>query len=67
MNSVVIQAVVRHLLTAVGGGFFAAYGISGSSFEALVGAVSTLAGLAWSLYDKRKQQPAVEQQADSTQ
>ena len=67
MNSVVIQALVRHLLTAVGGGFFAAYGITGSSFEALVGAVSTLAGLAWSLYDKRKQQTAVEQQPESPQ
>ena len=54
MNATIVQAIVRHLLTAVGGGFFAAYGITGSTFEAVVGAVSTLAGVAWSLYDKRK-------------
>lgn len=54
MSASVIQALVRHILTAVGGGFFAAYGITGSTFEAVVGAVSTLAGVAWSLYDKRK-------------
>ena len=54
MSASVIQALVRHILTAVGGGFFAAYGITGSTFEAVVGTVSTLAGVAWSLYDKRK-------------
>lgn len=54
MNATIVQALVRHILTAVGGGFFAAYGITGGTFEAVVGAVSTLAGVAWSLYDKRK-------------
>ena len=54
MNATVVQAVVRHILTAVGGGLFAAYGITGATFEAVVGAVSTLAGVAWSLYDKRQ-------------
>lgn len=66
MNSTIVTAVVRHLLTAVGGGFFAAWGISGSTMEAVIGAVSTLAGVAWSIYDKRKQQPAVEQQPENT-
>ena len=61
MNPMIIQAIVRHLLTAVGGGFFAAYGITGSTLEAAVGAISTLAGLAWSIYDKRKNQGSVEQ------
>lgn len=54
MNATIVQALVRHILTAVGGGFFAAYGITGGAFEAVVGAVSTLAGVAWSLYDKRQ-------------
>lgn len=66
MNPMIIQAVVRHFLTAVGGGFFTAYGITGSTLEAVAGAVATLAGVAWSIYDKRKQ-PAVEQQAQSPQ
>lgn len=65
MNPMIVQAVVRHLLTAVGGGFFATYGISGSTLEAVVGAVSTLAGVAWSIYDKRKnQQPVANQPAN---
>jgi hypothetical protein len=54
MNSTVITALVRHILTAVGGGFFASWGISGSMVEATVGAVATLAGVAWSVYDKKK-------------
>lgn len=54
MNATIIQAIVRHLLTTVGGGFLMSFGISGGTLEAVVGAVSTLAGVAWSLYDKRK-------------
>ena len=53
MNPILIQALVRHLLTALGGGFFASYGISGEGVEAVAGAVATLAGVAWSIYDKR--------------
>jgi hypothetical protein len=55
MNATIIQAIVRHLLTAVGGGFLAGFGITGGTLEAVVGAISTLAGVAWSVYDKRKQ------------
>jgi hypothetical protein len=54
MNPLLIQALVRHLLTALGGGFFASYGISGEGLEAAAGAVATLAGVAWSVYDKRQ-------------
>jgi hypothetical protein len=54
MNATIIQAIVRHLLTTVGGGFLMSFGISGGTLEAVVGAVSTLAGVAWSVYDKRK-------------
>lgn len=53
MSPMIIQAIVRHLLTVVGGGFFASFGVSGSSLDAVVGAVATLAGVAWSIYDKR--------------
>lgn len=58
MNPVLIQAVVRHLLTTVGGGFFASFGVTGSELQAVAGAVATLAGVAWSLYDKRGQNQA---------
>ena len=53
MNATIVQAIVRHLLTTVGGGFLMSFGITGGTLEAVVGAVSTLAGVAWSLYDKR--------------
>ena len=67
MNATIVQALVRHILTAVGGGFFAAYGITGGTFEAVVGAVSTLAGVAWSLYDKRSQDQTEDQPAEQAQ
>ena len=54
MNATIIQAIVRHLLTTVGGGFLMSFGLSGGTLDAVVGAVSTLAGVAWSVYDKRK-------------
>jgi hypothetical protein len=54
MNATMVSALARHLLTAVGGGFLAGFGITGSTLEAVVGAVSTLVGVAWSIYDKKK-------------
>ena len=63
MNATIVQAVVRHLLTTVGGGFLASFGISGTTLDAVVGAVATLAGVAWSLYDKRGQDGADQQPA----
>ena len=55
MNATIVQAIVRHLLTTVGGGFLMSFGLSGGTLDAVVGALSTLAGVAWSLYDKRNQ------------
>lgn len=61
MNATIVQAIVRHLLTTVGGGFLVSFGLAGATLDAVVGAVSTLAGVAWSIYDKRRQQPTVQQ------
>lgn len=58
MNATIVQAIVRHLLTTVGGGFLMSFGITGTTLDAVVGAVSTLAGVAWSLYDKKQKQAA---------
>ena len=49
MNATIIQAIVRHLLTTVGGGMLMSFGLTGATLDAVVGAVSTLAGVAWSL------------------
>jgi hypothetical protein len=54
MNATIISSLVRHILTAVGGGFFVSWGLDGDSVNAVVGAVSTLAGIGWSVWDKRR-------------
>ena len=54
MNATMISAIVRHLLTAVAGGFAVQYGIDGDTMDAIIGGASALAGVAWSLADKRK-------------
>lgn len=54
MNAAVIQALVRHLLTLVAGGFFAKYGVDGTTVDAIVGGAAAAAGVAWSVYDKKK-------------
>jgi hypothetical protein len=53
MNATLIQAVVRHVLTALAGGFAVKYGVDGSTMDAIIGGASALAGVGWSIYDKR--------------
>jgi hypothetical protein len=54
MNATIVTAVVRHILTAVGGGLAVSWGIDGAAWEGIVGALATLAGLGWSILDKRR-------------
>jgi hypothetical protein len=54
MNATIISAVVRHLLTAVGGGLAVKWGIDGGTWEAIIGGASAAAGLVWSIAEKRK-------------
>lgn len=63
MNATIVQAIVRHLLTTVGGSFLMSFGLTGGTLDAVVGAVSTLVGVAWSLYDKRSQKQPEQQPA----
>jgi hypothetical protein len=53
MNSTMVTAVVRHILTAVAGGFFVKYGVDGGTQDAIIGGISAVAGLGWSIFDKR--------------
>jgi len=48
-----IQALVRHLLTAFAGGMFVKYNVDGATADAIVGGFSALAGILWSLAEKR--------------
>ena len=54
MNATIVSAVVRHVLTAIGGGLVVKYGIDGDAVNAIVGGLSSAAGLAWSLWDKKQ-------------
>lgn len=54
MNTLIIQSIVRHLLTAVSGAFAVKYGIDGGTMEAIISGAAGAAGVAWSIYDKRK-------------
>lgn len=53
MNATIVAAVVRHLLTAVGGGISVKYGVDGATVETIAGGLAALAGLIWSIADKR--------------
>lgn len=55
MNATMIAAIVRHLLTGVAGGFAVQYGIDGGTMDAIIGGVAAVAGVAWSLMEKRKE------------
>lgn len=54
MNATVIAALVRHIVTAVGGGLLASWGLDGDTINGVAGAVATIAGVAWSIWDKRR-------------
>lgn len=54
MNAMVLQALVRHVLTALAGGFFVRYGVDGATQDAIIGGVSAAVGLGWSIWDKKR-------------
>lgn len=54
MNATIVTAVTRHVLTAVGGGLAVSWGIDGDTWQGVVGALATLAGLGWSIFDKKR-------------
>lgn len=54
MNPIIIQSIVRHILTAIAGGFFAKYGVDGETANAIIGGAAGAAGVAWSIYDKHE-------------
>ena len=54
MNATIVQAVVRHLLTAAAGGFAVKYGVDGGTMDAIISGGAALAGVGWSIFDKKK-------------
>lgn len=53
MNAAIVQALVRHILTAVAGGYALKYGIDGGTLDAIIGGAAAAAGVGWSVLDKR--------------
>jgi hypothetical protein len=54
MTPEIISAVIRHILTAVGGYFVAKGTVDQAAVEAIVGGVVAAVGLGWSLIAKIK-------------
>jgi hypothetical protein len=54
MNAAMISALVRHILTAIAGGFAVRYGVDGGSMDAMIGGAAAAAGVGWSIWDKRR-------------
>jgi hypothetical protein len=54
INATIVQALVRHLLTALAGGMAVKYGVDGGTMDAIVAGFSALAGVGWSVYDKHQ-------------
>lgn len=54
MNSDVVTAVVRHILTAVGGYFVAKGAVDHGTVEAIIGGIVASIGLGWSIVNKLK-------------
>jgi hypothetical protein len=54
MNIAIVNAVIRHLLTAFGGIAVAKGYVDSGTLETVVGAVLALIGVGWSLYDKKQ-------------
>lgn len=54
MNATIFMSLVRHILTAVAGGFAVKYGVDGSTMDAIIGGVTAAAGVGWSVWDKKK-------------
>jgi hypothetical protein len=54
MDSAVVAALARHILTALAGGAAVKYGIDGGAMDAIVSGAAALAGVSWSVWDKRR-------------
>lgn len=54
MSATILSALVRHILTAVAGGFAVRYGVDGGSMDAIISGAAAAAGVGWSIWDKRR-------------
>ena len=53
MNPMIL-GILRHALTTLGGGLAMNGTLSGDDLNTAIGCITTLIGIAWSVYDKRQ-------------
>jgi hypothetical protein len=51
-----ILGVIRHILTALGGGLVASGNATDGDVQAIIGGIVAAVGVIWSIWSKRKQQ-----------
>lgn len=56
MDLIIVSALVRHVLTATAGGLLVRYGVDGQTIDAIVGGITALIGVGWSIWEKKKAQ-----------
>ena len=56
MNAVTVSAIARHVLTFIGGVLVSTGWLDSGTVTELSGAVATVAGVAWSIWEKAKRQ-----------
>lgn len=54
MNAIMISAIIRHILTTIAGAVTTHGVVNGEEWESIAGGAAALAGVVWSLADKRK-------------
>jgi hypothetical protein len=54
MTQGIVAGITRHILTGVGGIFAAKYAIDGGAMDAIIGGITALVGVVWSVWDKKK-------------
>lgn len=58
MNAMMISGIIRHILTMIAGAVTAHGTVNGEEWEAIAGGAAAVAGIGWSLIEKRKQTKA---------
>jgi len=53
MSFTVISGIIRHVLTALGGGLVVTGNVDADQANEVVGAIMTLTGVIWSIFDKK--------------
>jgi hypothetical protein len=60
MDSENVQAIIRQVLTALGGGLVASGTMTDGQLQSIVGGIAVAAGLGWSLWNKRQHKVEVQ-------